>query len=606
MIRAGRRVFPVLMVAALAVLFSVLLVMPWSAHAQTVPTLQIEDVSALEGTARLKFKVSFADGAPSNQVVTVDYATDDGEALAWNDYAGTSGTLIIPRGDTFSFIFVALHDDRVPEFDETFTLTLSNPSNAALPGGASSVTVTGTIIDNEGPYLTIKALESDIFTGVPAVFEAARTGSTEEALSISFEIRYLYANGSIIPLIEGQEGTASLSYISFAPGERKVEWQLEPVGRIEEIFLFQVKLEREYWDDYDYDPTPARVRVQRRPAHQSLDISDPDGTLPAVSIIANPGGDAGVPSLSEDQGATFTLARTGDVSSPLAVRVYTEESFHPDWTPGTPNPTAAFHDVTFTAGSTTATLTVNLDDDGVTERADWLGAHISPTTGSSYRKGTPHRAYVNIIGDDLDYRESVSLGKAPYFNRLWFNEGEPVFVAVFRDDLDDRGLRKPLTYRVLVSQDGSGVSEDWLGIIAPVHIRYNEANYQDVILPTLANDGDEPDTTVTFTLLESPHYTIDPDNASITVTVRDSGPAARVGDRGRHRAGGRGQHRLPGLRRRRRSVAPRRVSRLPHPGRHGDGGAGLLQYQGHADHSGGGDRRRHHRAPAPRYGGRTA
>ena len=108
---------------------------------------------------------------------------------------------------------------------------------------------------------------------------------------------------------------------------------------------------------------------------------------------------------------------------------------------------------------------------------------------------------------------------------MWFNEGEPLFVAVFRDDLDDRGLRKPLTYRVLVSQDGSGVPEDWLGIIAPVHIRYNEANYHDIILPTLANDGDEPDTTVTFTLLESPEYRIDPDKASVTVTVRDLDPA---------------------------------------------------------------------------------
>ena len=256
MIRAGPRAFPAFLLAGLAVLFFVLWAMPRSAHAQTTPVLQVEDVSALEGTARLKFKVTLADGARATEVVTVDYATADGEALMGNDYAGTSGTVTISYGESFGFIFVALHDDRVPEVDETFTLTLSNPSNAALPGGASSVTVTGTIIDNEGPYLTIKALESDIFTGVPAVFEAARTGSTEEALSISFEIRYLYANGSIIPLIDGQEGTVSLSYISFAPGERKVEWQLEPVGRIEEIFLFQVKLEREYWDDYDYDPTP--------------------------------------------------------------------------------------------------------------------------------------------------------------------------------------------------------------------------------------------------------------------------------------------------------------------------------------------------------------
>ena len=157
MIRSGPRAFPAFLLAALAVLFSVLWAMPWSAHAQTVPTLQVEDVSALEGTARLKFKVTLADGARATEVVTVDYATADGEALTGNDYAGTSGTVTISYGESFGFIFVALHDDRVPEFDETFTLTLSNPSNAALPGGASSVAVTGTIIDNEGPYLTIKA-----------------------------------------------------------------------------------------------------------------------------------------------------------------------------------------------------------------------------------------------------------------------------------------------------------------------------------------------------------------------------------------------------------------------------------------------------------------
>ena len=138
--------------------------MPRSAHAQAaVPTLQVEDVSIKEGAARLKFKVSLADGARATEVVTVDYATADGDALTGNDYAGTSGTVTISYGESFGFIFVALHDDRVPEFDETFTLTLSNPSNAALPGGASSVAVTGTIIDNERPKVTITARQDEVF-----------------------------------------------------------------------------------------------------------------------------------------------------------------------------------------------------------------------------------------------------------------------------------------------------------------------------------------------------------------------------------------------------------------------------------------------------------
>ena len=48
MIRAGRLALPAFLLAALAALFAVLLFVPWSAHAQTVPTLQVEDVSAPE------------------------------------------------------------------------------------------------------------------------------------------------------------------------------------------------------------------------------------------------------------------------------------------------------------------------------------------------------------------------------------------------------------------------------------------------------------------------------------------------------------------------------------------------------------------------------
>ena len=81
MIRARRRALPVLLLAALAVPFSLLLIMPWSAHAQEVLTLRIEDVSASEDAVALEFTVSLAGGA-STQAVTVDDATDDDATLA--------------------------------------------------------------------------------------------------------------------------------------------------------------------------------------------------------------------------------------------------------------------------------------------------------------------------------------------------------------------------------------------------------------------------------------------------------------------------------------------------------------------------------------------
>ncbi len=48
------------------------------------------------GTAALTFTVTL--GAASAQVVTVNYATADGTALAGSDYTATSGTLTFAPG----------------------------------------------------------------------------------------------------------------------------------------------------------------------------------------------------------------------------------------------------------------------------------------------------------------------------------------------------------------------------------------------------------------------------------------------------------------------------------------------------------------------------
>src|SRR5262249_60719948 len=80
--------------------------------------------------------------------ITVHYATSDGTATAGNDYTATSGTLQFNPGDIQKPILIPIIDDTLDEDAETFTATLSNPTNATLDASSPA---TLTINDNDGP-----------------------------------------------------------------------------------------------------------------------------------------------------------------------------------------------------------------------------------------------------------------------------------------------------------------------------------------------------------------------------------------------------------------------------------------------------------------------
>ena len=116
-------------------------------------TVSIADVSVAEGdsgTKTVAFAVSLNASSSSN--VTVDYATADGTATtAGGDYESASGTLTINAGATSGTVSVTVNGDEVDEADETFTVALSNPSNAKL-GDAEA---TGTITDDDTRGVTV-------------------------------------------------------------------------------------------------------------------------------------------------------------------------------------------------------------------------------------------------------------------------------------------------------------------------------------------------------------------------------------------------------------------------------------------------------------------
>src|SRR5207247_318475 len=120
-----------------------------------VPDISVDDQTVAEGnsptTTTMTFNVTLSN--PSDQTITVDYATNDGAAtIADGDYAATSGTLAFDPGQTAKTVDVTINGDTTHEADETFTVDLSNPGNAGIADGSGLGTITN---DDAVPNVSI-------------------------------------------------------------------------------------------------------------------------------------------------------------------------------------------------------------------------------------------------------------------------------------------------------------------------------------------------------------------------------------------------------------------------------------------------------------------
>jgi hypothetical protein len=112
------------------------------------PALTINNGSAAEGKCGQQsaaFTVSLS--APSQLAVTVNYTTADGTAtVADGDYVAVGGTLTFAPGDLSKTVLVTVNGDVKLEGDETFTVTLSGPTNATIAGTGTG---TQTILNDD-------------------------------------------------------------------------------------------------------------------------------------------------------------------------------------------------------------------------------------------------------------------------------------------------------------------------------------------------------------------------------------------------------------------------------------------------------------------------
>lgn len=117
--------------------------------------------------------------------VTVSYRTLDGSALAILDYQTTTGTVLIPAGQTATPMLVAVLPDLLDEPDETFTVQLSDVQNALV----GDPLATGTIRDNDLPP-TVSIAGASVVEGDAGTNPAELAVTLSAASGFAVEVAY--------------------------------------------------------------------------------------------------------------------------------------------------------------------------------------------------------------------------------------------------------------------------------------------------------------------------------------------------------------------------------------------------------------------------------
>lgn len=85
-----------------------------------------------------------------SQVLSVEYATRDGSAMAGSDYLAVRGTLNLYPSENHAAIPVEIIGDTSPESSENFYLDVFNPVGGSFGQGVVKLTAVRTILDDDG------------------------------------------------------------------------------------------------------------------------------------------------------------------------------------------------------------------------------------------------------------------------------------------------------------------------------------------------------------------------------------------------------------------------------------------------------------------------
>jgi len=124
----------------------------------------------------------------SDQPLTLGYHTENGSAVAGDDYIAKSGTLTIAPLERFKYVAIPVIGDRKPEADETFTLVIDRIDGQTL---SLPFSVTATLRNDDGVPVVSAG-------GGPARVVLQRTGGNGTPTSVAWELVGLTPLGEIV------------------------------------------------------------------------------------------------------------------------------------------------------------------------------------------------------------------------------------------------------------------------------------------------------------------------------------------------------------------------------------------------------------------------
>ncbi len=319
-------------------------------------------------------------------LATVDFATTDGTASAGADYGAASGTLTFAAGDASQSLTVVIHDDSSEEADESFAVTLSNPTGGVTLNGAASVGAT-IVDDDRVPIpgsLQFSLTEYQVSEGAAtATIEVERIGGADGSVTVDYTT-------SDVTAAAGSDYAPAVGTLMFAAGETSQVLQVPIIN--DSLFEGPESLQL-----FLANPTGGASLGSTTVA--TLVIDDNDVPPPATFSFA-----VDAYTVDEDGQLQVSIQRAGDTSGPSTITMIART------VNGAPNQQPAYGGsdfnwpdtvINFAAGQAEATVEVPLIDDAAAEPNEYFRLLLTEPSGGS-TVGDQGTALIEILDDESE------------------------------------------------------------------------------------------------------------------------------------------------------------------------------------------------------------
>ena len=399
-----------------------------------------------EGEGNAEIPVDLTSLLPVLRTVTVDYQVIEGNYTDGTDITESSGTLEFPAGTTQVIIEAPVIQDLIAESDEQFRVVLSNPVNATLQDGQTTLSAV-VIINDDEPSVSMEAAAAAVNEGSDVVFNLTRSRNTSDELTVLLQV-----------IETAPKNATSQVAATFPAGQATTQLTVSTEDDLVSLGTYTVTA---LLGSLNSNGQPPTYSIEG-PLTASVTVRDDD--LPEVHIILISSG-----RLFEGDPVEFLISRP--YFGP-ALTVSLEYNPAAAYTTGL-IPTS----VTLPAGANSVKVTIRTEDDSVAEDTGELT--VTVLDGVGYRPTYPSTFTFPIFDND-GLLPAVGVQAA----ESWVDEGEDVVFTVTRPPSTQYPLDARLKlYRVRSRVTEADLSDPTRGITTPKDLIYFDEEEVTVSFP---------------------------------------------------------------------------------------------------------------------------